>query len=141
MASLDQAPENEALMLLALWLLALLLPQVSRLPLVPLVLVSRQQCAAGSVDHVLQAGARAKQALAASRMRMMRMTWKRQEPKKKQHSNSQRNLHPSMRLHQLIGSFKPFQPPDQSLPVFILLQVSMILSVSLSVEYFHNDIT
>ena len=82
MASLDQAPENEALMLLALSLLALLLPQVSRLPLVPLVLVSRQQRAAGSVDHVLQAGARAKQALAASRMRMMRMTWKRQEPKK-----------------------------------------------------------
>ena len=68
MASLDQAPENEALMLLALWLLALLLPQVSRLPLVPLVLVSRQERAAGSVDipHMLQAGSGAKEALAAN---------------------------------------------------------------------------
>ena len=68
MASLDQAPENEAMMLLALWLSALLLPLVSRVRLVPLVLVSRQERAAGSVDirHMLQAGSGAKEALAAN---------------------------------------------------------------------------
>ena len=81
MASSDPAPENEVL-LLPLWLSALSLPLVSRLLLVPLALVSRPERAAGSVDHVPQAGSGAKEALAASSMRMMRTTWKRKEPKK-----------------------------------------------------------
>ena len=131
MASLDQAPENEALLLLALWLLALLLPLVSRLPLVPLVLVSRQECAAGSVDQVLQAGSGAKEALAASRMRMMRSTWKRQEPEKnKSIQTAIKTCTPLCDSHQLIGSSKPFQARDQSLPV-LSCSKSVCLSLSL----------
>lgn len=130
MASLDQAPENEGLLLLALWLLALLLPLVSRLPLVPLVLVSRQERAAGSVRHVPQAGSGAKEALAASRMRMMRMTWKRQEPKKNSIQTAIESCTPLCDLHPLIRSFKPFQAGDQSLPV-LSCSKSVCLSLSL----------
>ena len=86
MASSDPAAENEV-WLLPLWLSARSLPLVSRLllvPLVPLALVSRQELLGESVDirHVPQAGSGAKEALAASSMRMMRTTWKRKEPKK-----------------------------------------------------------
>ena len=51
-------------------------------------------------------------------------------PKKQKHWNSNRILHSCFFLHQVIGSFKPYQARHQSLSALcvILLQVSMSLS-------------